>query len=766
MTEFHSRFVGREQGSRVFALAALAAVWTLLAWPWLSGRVTIPWDAKAQFLPQLQFLAASFAKGESPFWNPYAFSGMPQIADPQSLIFSPPYVLLAFLDPAPTAWAADATLYLMLLVSAAAMFVWLSDKGWHAAAALLSSIAFAFGAAMTWRIQHIGQVMSLAYLPVTLLFLDRALARCSVGYGIAAGIAASLLVLGRDQVALLSVYFLVAYVVGGWLSAETRGAAIRQSLLPLSAAAISGLLIICIPIVLTALVAADSNRPSIDLEGAGRGSLHPALFLTALAPDVFGATGRFGEYWGPPSGLWKDTGLYIAQNMGQMYLGALTAALLIWACVSGIALQKGILFFTAALFLSVLYGLGWYTPAFSAMHAFLPGVDLYRRPADAVFVIGFFVSVIAGFAFNKLLSEPLPLLRPWQKYGLAFLPAAAYACMIGLALHFGKLKDAWPAIAIPAFAMCAAATLLTAISGRPVPPKSAILAVAVLMGADLAIANRPGGATGLPPAAYDILNPQTENSTIALLKKKTQDGISDTRRDRVELVGFGFAWPNASLTHSLENTLGYNPLRLGLYTHATGAGDHVGLPEQKGFSPLLPSYRSRLADLLGLRYIATSVPVDQIDKSLRPGDLMLVAKTTDGFVYENPRALPRVMFAAQSQRADFAELLKTGHWPEFDPETTVLLEGEQPSTQRRAGSVRIAGYHNTAVTLEADSPDGGFVVLNDIWQPWWFAAIDGADTPVLKANVLFRAVAVPPGKHTIQFAFEPLRGAITQLRGK
>jgi hypothetical protein len=764
MTGFHSRFVGREQGSRMFALAFLAAVWALLAWPWLSGNVTIPWDAKAQFLPQLQFLAASFAKGESPFWNPYAFSGMPQIADPQSLIFSPPYLLLALFDPAPTAWAADATLYVMLLVSAAALFQWLSDKGWHAAAALLPAIAFAFGAAMAWRIQHIGQVMSLAYLPITLLLIDRALSRRSLAYGIAAGIAAGLLVLGRDQVALLSVYFLVVYVIAGWLTAEKRGVAIRQSLLPLSGATVAGIAVIAIPVVLTLLVTADSNRPSIDLEGAGRGSLHPALFLTALAPDVFGATGHYGEYWGPPSGRWKDTGLYIAQNMGQMYLGALPAVLLIWALVSGVALQKGIRIYTAALAFAGLYGLGWYTPAFAWMHALVPGVDLYRRPADAVFVIGFLASIIAGFALNEILSEPVPLIRAWQKAMLALLPGAAFVSMVGLAFHFDKLTDAWPAIAIPALATVAAAALLYTMAGRPVPAKSAILAIALFMGADLAYANRPGGATGLPPATYDVLDPATANSTIALLKKKAI--VNDTRRDRIEIVGFGFPWPNASLTHALENTLGYNPLRLGDYTRATGAGDHVGLPEQKGFAPLFPSYKSRLADLLGLRYIATSVPVDQIDKSLRPGDLMFVAKTNEGFVFENPRALPRVMFATASQRADFEALLKTGNWPDVDPEKTVLLEGELTAAERRPGSVHIASYRNTEVRLDVESPDGGFVVLNDIWQPWWFATIDGSDTPVLKANVLFRAATVPPGRHTVVFTFEPLRGAMAQLRTK
>src|SRR5262245_11614802 len=90
------------------ALLVLAAA--VIGWPWLSGRVTIPWDAKAGFLPQIQFLAHSLASGDSPFWAPYAFSGHPQIADPQSMIFSPPYLALALVSAAPSGWAADVTL--------------------------------------------------------------------------------------------------------------------------------------------------------------------------------------------------------------------------------------------------------------------------------------------------------------------------------------------------------------------------------------------------------------------------------------------------------------------------------------------------------------------------------------------------------------------------------------------------------------------------------------------------------------------------------
>ena len=88
----------------IFLLAAL-----VIGWPWLSGRVTIPWDAKAHFQPQIQFLAQSLARGKSPAWAPFVFSGHPQIADPQAMIFSPPFLALALLDGAPSLWAVDAT---------------------------------------------------------------------------------------------------------------------------------------------------------------------------------------------------------------------------------------------------------------------------------------------------------------------------------------------------------------------------------------------------------------------------------------------------------------------------------------------------------------------------------------------------------------------------------------------------------------------------------------------------------------------------------
>jgi hypothetical protein len=258
-----------------------------------------------------------------------------------------------------------------------------------------------------------------------------------------------------------------------------------------------------------------------------------------------------------------------------------------------------------------------------------------------------------------------------------------------------------------------------------------------------------------------VLRPDSRNETLALIRSR----LGPDSLDRIELVGLGFHWPNASLVHGLHNVLGYNPVRLRLYTQATGAGDHAALPEQRTFSPLFPSYRSVLADLLGLRLVVSGVPIETIDPRLAPGDWPLVARTADGFVYENPRALPRVLYAGRAIQADPDALLRTGAWPEVDTRTTVVLadapaEGAMPGE----GSAVVEGYSPTEVVVAVRAASPGYLVLNDPYHPWWEAEVDGREERVLQANVLFRAVRVGPGSHRVRFVFRPFRGAWRELR--
>ena len=44
--------------------------------------------------------------------------------------------------------------------------------------------------------------------------------------------------------------------------------------------------------------------------------------------------------------------------------------------------------------------------------------------------------------------------------------------------------------------------------------------------------------------------------------------------------------------------------------------------------------------------------------------------------------------------------------------------------------------------------------------------VNGQPAEILKANVVFRGVALGPGKHTVRFEFHPIAGAIAEIADK
>src|SRR5215467_10503339 len=273
-------FAVAETQPLVLTLGIYAVTFLVPAWPWLTGAVTIPWDAESQFRPQLAFLARALATGQSPFWTPNVFAGWPQISDPQSLIFSPLHFLLALFDAAPSALAFDRITFVYLFIGGVGIILFFRDRGWHPAAALVAALAFAFGGSANSRLQHTGQIISLCYFALTFWLLARTLDRGSWRLGLATGVVAGLLAVGRDHVALLSLYVLAGYVIAHWIAhvpakwspvrrqghapkdTAPRGG-VRASVKPLAVAVAAGLVIAAVPVIMTALFAARSNRPEI-----------------------------------------------------------------------------------------------------------------------------------------------------------------------------------------------------------------------------------------------------------------------------------------------------------------------------------------------------------------------------------------------------------------------------------------------------------------------------------------------------------------------
>ena len=73
----------------------------------------------------------------------------------------------------------------------------------------------------------------------------------------------------------------------------------------------------------------------------------------------------------------------------------------------------------------------------------------------------------------------------------------------------------------------------------------------------------------------------------------------------------------------------------------------------------------------------------------------------------------------------------------------------------RVEAASIRSYHSQDIQIEASLDRSGILVLNDTAYPGWTATVDGHPAPWTSANYLFRGVFLRPGKHIVEFCYQP-----------
>jgi prepilin-type N-terminal cleavage/methylation domain-containing protein len=98
----------------------------------------------------------------------------------------------------------------------------------------------------------------------------------------------------------------------------------------------------------------------------------------------------------------------------------------------------------------------------------------------------------------------------------------------------------------------------------------------------------------------------------------------------------------------------------------------------------------------------------------------------------------------------------------FDPSSPDdgLRLASPPATAGAAGpavppTARIVTDEPDLVVVEAGLPAEGYVVLRDSFDASWSAEVDGAPAEIARANGLYRAVRLAPGRHVIRFHYRP-----------
>jgi len=140
-----------------------------------------------------------------------------------------------------------------------------------------------------------------------------------------------------------------------------------------------------------------------------------------------------------------------------------------------------------------------------------------------------------------------------------------------------------------------------------------------------------------------------------------------------------------------------------------------------------------------------------------------LAHSGDVKIYENLDMLPRAFTVHEAEAApDDETALSLMQDPAFDPATElvlstdeIVLAGQDMELLQDGESARVTHYAPERVEVELNAPAPGYLILTDAWYPGWEATVDGEPAPILRADLLFRAVAVDAGTQRVVFTFRP-----------
>ena len=346
---------------------------------------------------------------------------------------------------------------------------------------------------------------------------------------------------------------------------------------------------------------------------------------------------------------------------------------------------------------------------------------------------------------------------------------AAVAVAFGFAVPAGQAGMALREIGL---ALAAATVVASLLLRAPVARRLAVAAALVLVtGAELIWRNAGSALNAEPAERYAVFQqlPPEQLQGLTLLKRELAERHARGERPRVEILGLGGAWQNASMVLGLEDTIGYNPLRLADYERAVGPGENAVDPNLRQFPGTFRGYRCRLASLLGLEYLVLDRALDKLPRHFpRLVGAKLLYGSGAMWIYRLSPGTPRAQFVSRLIPVDSDSVLAEAELPEFDRAEEAMIDrsslgeiegdyvGRPAATLGRPVPVRVVEYGGNAVTLEVESDRSGVVVLHDIHYPGWEVTVDGERKPMLRANLLFRGVEVGAGRHRIEFRFRPL----------
>jgi hypothetical protein len=713
-------------------------------------------------------------EGVYPLWNPYLFCGMPSYA---SLMFTPyvyppsfvTYLLQQYLRFPEMTW-----LLFHYLMAGVGVYLLARAFGARASVSILAGIAFMImpNYIANGAYGHGSQASSVAYLPYALL-LSRHIMRGYRRLTMAACLAIVLgfqMLRGHVQIAYYT-YLLIGLLFVFESVALLRRSAWRAALTNL--AFLFGAVVVAVGIAAVLLVPVKAYAAySIRGGGASGGldygyatgwSLSPKEMLTFVFPWAFGY--GYPTYWGA-----------MPFTNYPNYVGVVTALFALVAIF--IVRGRAKWFLATAALLATVLSFGKHFPLlYGPMFKLLPYFNKFRVPVMVLIVQQLALVSLMALGIEEFLRRrdegTLPrLLQParlkWIVIGLAAAlvmvliaaggiretvseSAAVRARVAGGALAGAGSGFAWNLVLTIFLALAVSVIVLLAAKRRILPGTVvgllAVVAVVDLFAADRNILHPERGWPGAAPVVADarsreeILRP--DDVTRFLAADSTYFRLLP-----VPAAKLG-TWGVSSPLFSENRFMAFGIFSLGGY-HAAKLKEYQDVLDAMFASFNGGSYPAGIIDMLNAKYILSVFPL------FREGSpFPLVLSSTNSYLYENPRAVPRVFLADSIRVLAPRQALAAIGDPGFDPSREVVLE-EAPSIRPESAagsSARITAYGLNEVSIEARIEHPCLLVMSEIAYPDWKAEVDGVETRVLTADYCLRALALGAGDHEIRMRF-------------
>ena len=681
-------------------------------------------DFSNQFYPFRVFAANEWRAGRVPLWNPYVFAGHPFLADIQTGVFYPlsfltsvggallglPYQLLE--------WE------LALHYPLAATCAYLLGRRLLGSrlGALTTALVFTLSGFLTsYPAQQLAMLEAAVWLPLVLLLLELGVARPTrrgawvVGAGLALAVC---LLAGHTQTALFVGYTAAGYWI--WRGVRWRRP-VRELALGLMLYNAIGLGVAAVVALPALELLRESVRANLGYEAAAYGFERRAL-LGVLLPLW---RGEQSLYVGVLTLL-----LALPVAVGA-WLPAGWAGRLLPAVESGVGLDRsGARFWGLLAGVGLLLSVGGRGPLFPVLYRVAPGFTLFRDQERAVYLFALAVAVLAG----------------------------AGAARLAAAVGAGRWRPSWWYLAGPAgLAMLAGAAVaaLAAWSDTGADPKGTLAGCAAYFGGWLLVACfvvawlrcRPAGwlvrGVLLAVVAGDLCAINLGNNLGPVKPDPTpryQDIVAQLKPSVSEFRVRG------------ESDEVFPPNYAAVWKMPTISGDTPFLVSRVTGLLYAENAEWRRWQALNVKYfLSRQGPFEGIELAFTSGDIN---------VYRVVFSLPRT-WAVRAYRvaADPADALRQTVDPANHPGEVVILEAEPgvgPIVPGARPDVRVVSYRSQRIELDTSGDGAAILVLADTWYPGWRAYVDGRETPVLRANYVTRAVALPAGEHRVEFVFVPL----------